>query len=274
MQYKDIDWNQLWQEARQQKSWKKKKKTDWDKRATTFAKRNIDSGYAEQFIHLMEPDPQWRVLDIGSGPGTLALPMSSSVRAVTAVDFSPAMLAELNRRIIERGINNIRTVQACWTDDWQQQSIEPHEVAISSRSMSVYDLKGALEKLNNWATHKVFIADRVSSGPFDPELFAALGRSFDPGPDYIYTVNLLYQMGIHPTIDYILLDQTKTFACRDDALESCRWMFDDLTTSDERNLAAYVDERLERTENGDWTLVRRSPVKWAFISWQKKNSPK
>lgn len=269
MHYRDIDWNQLWQEARQQKSWKKKKKTDWDKRAATFAKRNIDSGYAEQFIQLMQLDPQWRILDIGSGPGTLALPLSSRVRAVTAVDFSPAMLAELDRRIVEAGIKNIRTVQACWTDDWQQQSIDRHEVAISSRSMSVYDLQGALEKLNSWATHKVFIADRVGSGPFDPDLFSALGRDFDPGPDYIYTVNLLYHMGIHPKIDYILLDRHKTFSCRSDALESCRWMFDDLTPSDEKRLAAYVDERLEHKGNGNWLLTRGTPVKWAFISWDK-----
>jgi len=269
MQYKDLDWNQLWQEARWKKSWKKKKNTDWDKRAATFAKRNIDSDYADRFIQLMNPEPHWRVLDIGSGPGTLALPLAARVQSVTAVDFSPAMLTELNNRATKNKINNIRTVQACWTDDWQQQSIEPHEAAISSRSMSVTDLKGALLKLNSWATRKVFIADRVGSGPFDPELFAALGRPFEPGPDYIFTVNLLYQMGIHPTIDYIILDQTKTFACREDALENCRWMFNDLNHNDEKNLAAYVDERLEKSSSGSWTLTR-TPVKWAFIAWDRR----
>lgn len=270
MHLKDIDWNRLWQEARQQKSWKKKGKKDWDARAAGFAKRNSDSSYADRFLQLVKPEPHWRVLDIGCGPGTLALPLAAQVKAVTALDFSAAMLHELEIRAAEQGITNIATIQACWTDDWQQLSIPAHEAVISSRSLSVTDLKSALEKMNRWATEKVFIADRVGSGPFDPELFAAVRRPFDPGPDYIFTVNLLYQMGIHPKIDYIELDQRKTFASRDDALASCRWMFDDLSPADEVRLAAYVDERLEHNAAGTCSLRRNTRVKWALLSWEKR----
>ena len=108
---------------------------------------------------------------------------------------------------------------------------------------------------------EVFIADRVGSGPFDPELFAAVGRPFEPGPDFIFTVNLLYQLGIHPKIDYIEIDQSRTFASREDAVESCRWMLDELTPAEEAGLAAYVDERLEQSEGGTYTLRRSSRVK-------------
>ncbi|MBU0910198.1 MAG: methyltransferase domain-containing protein [Proteobacteria bacterium] len=270
MHFKDIDWNSLWQEARQQKSWKKKGNRDWDKRAPGFAKRNIDSNYADRFLELVQPEPHWRVLDIGCGPGTLALPLAARVNAVTAIDFSSAMLAELEKRAAEQGITNITTIQASWTDDWGKLGIPEHEVVISSRSLSVVDLQSALEKMNNWATEKIFIADRVGSGPFDPDLFAAVGRPFEPGPDYIFTVNLLYQMGIHPKIDYIEIDQTKTFATKDDAMESCRWMFDDLSPDEEARLAAYVDERLEHNEAGTYYLRRSSRVKWALLSWEKR----
>jgi SAM-dependent methyltransferase len=270
MHFKDIDWNKLWQEARRQKSWKKKGKGEWDKRAPGFAKRNIDSGYADRFLQLVQPAPHWRVLDIGSGPGTLALPLAAKVKSVTAIDFSAAMLAELEKRAAEQGITNITTLQASWTDDWGKLGIPLHEVVISSRSLSVTDLQSALDKMNSWATEKVFIADRVGSGPFDPELFAAVGHPFDPGPDYIFTVNLLYQMGIHPKIDYIELDQTKSFASREDAIDSCRWMFDDLSPEDERKLAVYVDERLEHNEAGTYYLRRSSQVKWALLSWEKR----
>ena len=270
MRYNDIDWNELWQEARRQKSWKKKKRQDWDNRAAGFAKRNIDSEYAEIFLQLSKPEPHWRVLDIGCGPGTLALPLAARVKSVTAIDFSAAMLQELEKRAAAQGITNITAIQASWTDDWRQLAIPVHEVVISSRSLSVFDLRGALEKMNSWATEKVFIADRVGSGPFDPDLFAAVGRPFDPGPDYIFTVNLLYQLGIHPKIDYIELERTKTYASRDEALESCRWMFDDLDPAEEERLAAYVDERLVRQEAGLYTLRRNTQVKWALLSWAKR----
>ena len=267
MQYTDIDWNSLWQEAHRQKSWKKKKKQDWDKRAPGFARRNLDSSYADQFLKLMNPEPDWTVLDIGSGPGTLALPLAPLVKSVTGVDFSAAMLAELDKRAAEKQIGNLSTIQACWTDNWQERGIVAHDAAISSRSLSVLDLKAALVKLNSWALKKVFVADRVGSGPFDPDLFSALGRPFEPGPDYIFTVNLLYQMGIHPVINYIELAQSKNFSTREDALESCRWMFDDLTPAEEKSLADFVDERLRQNQDGSLRLERRTPVKWAFLSW-------
>ena len=125
------------------------------------------------------------------------------------------------------------------------------------------------ENVNNWATRKIFITDRVGSGPFDPDLFSALGREFEPGPDYIFTVNILYQMGIYPHVDYIELEQSKTFTSREEAIASCRWMFDELNPREEENLAAFVDERLHKDERG-FTLQRQTPVKWAFISWDKQ----
>ncbi len=264
-----MDWNKLWQDARTRKTWKKKKKGDWDRRAAGFAKRNRDSDYAEQFLQLMKPQSHWRVLDVGCGPGTLAIPMAGQVKSVTALDFSSAMLNELRQKAIDKKISNVYPLQACWTDNWLELDIQPHEVAVSSRSLSVFDLKGALEKLNSWALEKVFIADRLGSGPFDPDLFAALNRPFDPGPDYIFTVNILYQMGIHPSIDYIEVDSEKTFRSRDEAVAGCRWMFDDLSPAEEKNLAAFVDERLEKKKDGHFSLKRRLPVKWAFISWNK-----
>lgn len=270
MEYQDIDFNRLWQEARRRKSWKKKKKTDWDRRARGFAERNLDSRYAELFLDMLRPEPHWRILDIGCGPGTLALPLAERVREVTAVDFSQAMLAELEKQAAARKLANIRTVQASWTDDWTALAIPPHEVAISSRSLSVDDLEAALIKINDWATEKVFIADRVGSGPFDPDLFAALGRPFDPGPDFIFTVNILYQLGIHPHIDYIEIDKTKIFANREEALHSCLWMFDDLTPEEESRLASYLDERLIGNNDGTLTLARKNQVKWALLSWDKR----
>ncbi|MBC8317335.1 MAG: class I SAM-dependent methyltransferase [Desulfobulbaceae bacterium] len=269
MQYSDINWNLIWQESRRKKSWKKKKSTDWDRRAASFAKRNINSGYVDSFLDLMQPQKHWSVLDVGCGPGTLALPLAERVKSVTAVDFSKAMLVELQSRTAQEGIANIQPVEASWTDDWDMLSIPRHDVAISSRSLAVQDLQAALLKLNNYATKKVFIADKVGSGPFDPELFSSLGRPFDSGPDYIVTVNLLYQMGIHAKIDYIELEQSKVFVSRDEAVEASRWMLEDLTAEEEKKLESYVDARLCRVDDNQWLFQRRTPVKWAFISWDK-----
>lgn len=269
MRYQDIDWNKMWRENRKQKSWKPKKNKDWDKRAAGFAERNLSSPYTDYFLDIIKPSPGWTVLDVGSGPGTLAIPLARIVKKVTAVDFSTDMLNELRKRVSQENLKNIDTIQAAWEDDWQQAGIIPHEIAIASRSLSVDDLKAALTKLNDYATKAVFIADRVGAGPFDPDVFRAIGREFNPGPDYIYTVNLLYQMGIHAHIDFITLEGSKTYASPQKALESYSWMLDDMTPAEEQRLAAWVNERLVQTEESTWQLRRRHPAQWALIWWRK-----
>lgn len=270
MRYQDIDWNKLWREGRKQKSWKSKKSKDWDHRAEGFAERNINSFYADQFIRLIKPDPDWTVLDIGCGPGTLAIPLARRVKTVTAVDFSTDMLKQLQQRAAIEKISTINTIQGAWEDDWRQLDIKPHDVAVASRSLSVDDLKEALTKLNDWAIKTVFISDRVGPGPFDPDIFEAIGREFTPGPDYIYTVNLLYQMGIHAHVDFITLENTKTYGSPQKALESCGWMFDNMTAQEEKKLKIYVEDHLLQIDNANWQLKRRVPPKWALIWWHKE----
>jgi SAM-dependent methyltransferase len=242
MRYQDIDWDTMWRESRAHKSWKKKKSSDWDKRAAGFAERNLDSPFVAQFLAHLEVEPEWSVLDVGSGPGTLAIPLAGQVRQVTAI-------------------------QGSWTADWQTLAIPRHEVAIASRSLSVDDLQGALRKLNAWASKAVYVVDRVGAGPFDPDLFRAIGRTFEPGPDYIFTVNILYALGIHARVDFLTLDSTRTYTSREEALQSYRWMVDDLTADEEKLLTAYVDARLSRLDER-WQLARQTPPRWALIWWR------
>ena len=265
----DIDWNLLWQNARKQKSWSSKGPGDWDKKADSFATRNSSSPYVSLFLERLPLSPDLTVLDVGSGPGTLAIPLAGLVRSVTAVDYSAGMLDALNRKAEEKDIHNIRTIQGAWEDDWQQLDVGVHDIAIASRSLAVADLSLALRKLNDHARDYVFIADRISPTPFDPAAFAAIGRQFQSGPDYIYTVNTLYAMGIHPCIDILKLDSDNLFRDIDEALDSCAWMFKDLSSREKEALTDYVRSKLIPAEGGQVTLRREYPPQWALIWWKK-----
>lgn len=262
-----IDWNEEYKKVRAKKSYKAKKKQDWNARAASFAKRSLDSKFADLFVAKMNIDPDWSVLDVGCGPGTLAIPLASRVAKITALDFSTAMLAALQQ---QKGpdCSNITEVHGSWTDDWQNLGLDPHDVTIAARSLAVDDLKAALTKLNNWATKKVFIADRVGYGPFDPDLFAAVGRPFNPGPDFQYCFNLLLQMGITPTVEYLEFDQHRTYASFADAVEGVQWMVEDLSDSAMVKLQKYVKDRLQTNADGSVIFSRNAPVKWAFISFE------
>ena len=267
IELKDLDWGLLWQQANKQKKQRRKGPDDWNRKADSFAQRTAQSVYIEKFIELLAPEPDWSVLDIGCGPGTLALPLAALTRQVTALDFSETMLKILDKKAGQQGVNNLSTHCIAWEDDWVQHGIKPHDVAIASRSLAVHDLKKALSRLNSFATKKVCITDRVKHGPRDPDAFAAVGRKLHSGPDYIYTINLLYQMGILPTVDYIRLEQTLIYPSFEEALSSFAWMFNKLSNNEEKLLKKYVQSITTIEENGMLSVHRRYIPTWAFISW-------
>ena len=265
----DIDWERIWRDSRLKRSCRSKGRKDWDRKAPSFAKRNMGSSYIDRLLRTIDPAAGDTVLDVGAGPGTLALPLAGMVRQVTAIDFSTGMLEELRASAGRQGIDNIVTVHASWEEDWQDLGIEPHDIAVASRSLSVDYLGAARANLACWALEKVVLTDRVGSGPFDPEIFAAVGRDLDPGPDYIITVNMLYRMGINATVDYIPAEYSDSYATRKEALESCLWMLEDLSTSERERFDAYMAERLVKEDDGSWRLLRSHAPKWAVISWNK-----
>ncbi len=269
-QFNDIDWNKLWREAKKKKTWKKKDAGDWDRRADSFAARTASSVYQDKFIEKLDPPPSWSVLDVGSGPGTLALPLASRVRRVAALDFSERMLAILRERAQKKGLANITTFQLSWNDDWSQHDVGQYDLVIASRSLAVKDLRQALEKLTRHARKLVCITDRVRHGPFDPDAFTAIGRPMRSGPDFIYTVNLLYQMGHLPRVDFIHLREDMQYRSFQDALEGYRWMFQHLTEDEEKRLQDYIHSISSRQPDGTISLRRKHVPVWAFITWQPK----
>jgi len=267
--FSDIDWDLIWQEERKHRSCKSKGRMDWDRKAASFARRNRNSAYIDRLLPFIDVKLDETVLDVGSGPGTLALPLARRAEKVTALDYSPAMLAELEKEAAAEGLENIRAVAAAWEDDWQAFGVDTHDLVLASRSLSVDDLGAALNKLNDWARRRVVVTDRVGAGPFDPDVFAAVGRPFLPGPDYIITVNMLYRMGINARVDFIPAECTEFFATREEAVDSCLWMLEELRAGEEKGFARFLEERLVAQADSSWRLVRKHTPMWAVIGWDK-----
>lgn len=268
--YNDLDWIQLWQNAREQKSWSSKGATDWDKKAASFAARNHQSPYVALFLSRLPLKKSFSVLDVGSGPGTLALPLTEHVSSVTAVDYSKGMLDILTSQAKEKKVTNLRPVLGSWEDNWNVLGIKPHDIAIASRSMNVADLKMAINKLNEHATKYVFITDRIAPSPFDPAAFTAIGREFNSGPDYIYTINILYQLNIHPNVEILELEQDIYFKDMEEALNAYCWMFKELTSTEKTLLKQYLQSRI-LSQSAEQLVIRREfPPRWAMIWWKKR----
>ncbi|MDR3089770.1 MAG: class I SAM-dependent methyltransferase [Desulfobulbaceae bacterium] len=264
----DIDWNAAWQQARSCGKEKRDKKGYWNKRADSFADHVKTSPYAASFLRLLEPLPDWSVLDVGCGAGTLALPLAPLVKRITAIDLSERMIELLGETCHRDQLTNIDARVVGWEDDWNLAGIGAHDVAIASRSLVVDDLRTAILKLESKA-RRLFVSSLVDDGPFDRRIFEAIGRDLNRGPDYIYLYNLLYQMGVRAEIRFVENSEgKKIYRDLDEAVDNALWMIDAITPEEHERLRRWFEKNLRKTTDG-WRLDRQHRVRWAVISWER-----
>lgn len=260
-----IDWDAEWRAG--QRTRPPTGPEGWDTRAASFARR-ADSGYADELLRLLDPDPSWTVLDVGCGAGTLACPLAGRTASVTALDFSPVMIDLLRARCAEEGIGNVRPVVARWEDDWDRLGIGPHDLALASRSMAVEDLRGALVKLDRRARRLACVSAPVGDGPRDRRIVEAAGRTFTSRPDYVVVVGLLHALGIHADVTLIAQQEWKAYRSLDEAVAGTAWMLPDATPEELERLRAFLARTLVAHQGG-LRLPAPREVRWAVVRWSK-----
>src|SRR6185436_8845265 len=58
-------------------------------------------------VELLLPQREDRVLDIATGPGTLAVRLAPRVKRVVAVDFAEVMISRLRGHIMQKHLHNV-----------------------------------------------------------------------------------------------------------------------------------------------------------------------
>jgi ubiquinone/menaquinone biosynthesis C-methylase UbiE len=73
----------------------------------TTSPAHTDEQVLTRLVELASPQPEWTVLDVGSGTGHTAFALAPHVAAVIGTDLTPEMLAEAERLRTARGIANV-----------------------------------------------------------------------------------------------------------------------------------------------------------------------
>jgi len=203
----EIDWRGFWIEQNSDQK-PVDNRSYWDQRARdfkTYTQTDKRSAYSETFINYLAPEAGETVFDMGCGSGALAIPLAQSGHSVLACDFSAKMLESLNQHCAESGIENIKTRQVAWTDDWAGLGISEKsvDIAIASRSIMVRDLWDAFARLGQVARRKVAVTLSTEKSPCVKDgAGQVIGhRAFQF--EYIFGLNILFQMGYDPELRYI-----------------------------------------------------------------------
>ena len=209
--------------------------------------------------------PSSTVIDAGAGTGRYALALAASVRQVTAVDPSAAMLAVLQRDAQERSIANVATVQATWED----AHTTPADVAFSAFVLTlVRDARPFLLKLDAAAREHVLLYLGAYSGDavLDPLWRHFHGAPRVPGASYLDAIAVLRELGIDPQVKVVEIADHRRWVTIDEAAEHYRdaLLLDD-TTEVRAELADLLTSWLPGRRGAYRPPLRAVPA--AIIQW-------
>lgn len=278
MELSTIDWNTMWKEACGNSPWKGlSNKELWDKRAAKFNKRidNVKTDgekldkddYISKMLARIETSPEDTVLDIGCGPGTLAIPLAERVKSITGLDISSEMLRHLKENAAKKDITNINYINCSWDDAVVGKDVEPHDIVVASRSLGPHDLKESMLKLASVAKKAVYFTLPVVHLPFDWEVYQAIGRNERKHPSYIYVFNTLYQMGINANLEILNSRIRVKFSSVEEAMDDLQWRTTPFSDSEKDKMKKYLEKRF--AEQKDSPVFRHEGFsKWALIWWK------
>ena len=187
--------------------------------------RNVISGdrsRIESQIAGMQIPPGSSVLDIGAGPGTLAVPLALAGCRVTTVEPSAPMGAAMEeyRRLVNAP--PIREIRSRW-EDVSPEEAGVHDVVVASRSLIMGDIRNSLLKMDAAAKRAVhlywFISSPPSSGGND-ELWPALhGEPYHGEANADVLWNVLCQLGIYANVKVETRDRDRCYSGVDEMRE-------------------------------------------------------
>ena len=268
-----VNWNELWKLMRLSSPLRKSLEEDAGTLGDKYAKQCNESMMqsqskerTEKQISKMELNHEYTVLDIGSGPGRLAIPIAKRVMMVTAIDPSKAMLVYLQENMEKENVKNITYIQKRWEDIKPGVDIEPHDVVIASGSLAMLDIQEALAKIDASAKRYVYLFTSAGKG-MDKELWKAIyGKT--PSTDYIYLYNILHDMEIYANVEISDSEFEQRYKSFDEAVNKWKEMYD-LPSEKEGELREHLSKMLVEDEN-DGKLCLKRKSKSAMIWWKKE----
>lgn len=237
----------------------------WDARAADLSRELDGSPYVEGLLRLVDLTGCRTLLDVGCGPGTVALALAPCLERVYGLDYSRGMLDAMAAHAAARGLTNVVPILRSWEEPWDD--VPACDLVLASRSTLVRDMEDALARLDAKAKRRACLTSLVGGRFVRADVLEVLGRERPAYPDYIYVLNLLHRMGRHPRLDYIRAGRrTDEGHGLDHLVRRVEFSLGSLSGDERGRLEAWYREAPGRAERG------REPYRWAFVSWETEGA--
>jgi predicted RNA methylase len=257
----DIDWNSVWKELHE-KNAECRGRGDcasiWATRdrARSFLEKSREK--PERILQDIEGLPlkaNSKVLDIGAGPGTLAVPLAARVAHVTAVEPAAGMAEVMSEHALEKGIANLSIVRKRWEDVDSKKDLDgPYDLVIARHSLGMPNIRDAVKAMCKASSEWVYLFWFAGSTGWEKamiDLWPKLhGREYRSGPKADVLYNVLYSMGIYPNMETVQMDYARKFPDIDAAVNEFREQYLISSSAQEEILRGHLRETLSKAGDG------------------------
>jgi SAM-dependent methyltransferase len=277
----DPDWNEIWkrrQDLHESSKISDDPSHDWNRKENAARyDANARSEYDDRVqttIESLDLTRGSRVLDIGAGPGTLAIPLAPLVREIMAVEPGAGMVEILKARAEREQISTITCLQKRWEDiDPVQDLSGPYDIVIASLSLTMYDIREALRKMDEVSSGSVHLFWFMDM-PFWEKMYADLweplhGGPYYPGPKVDCLFGVLSQMGIYTNVTMLPLSKEYRFKTKDEMRMFFLGRFGAKLPEQEKTVDDYLAPLIRK--QGDEVVIAGNST-FAHIWWKKKES--
>ena len=214
----------------------------------------------------LEVKPHQTLIDVGAGPGRLALPLALRCRHLTAVEPSPAMAQAFLEEAGNHNIQNVNLVESTWEDAQTQ----PANLVLCSHVLyTARRIDRFIEKLTAHALERVLVVlfwdpPQHRSYPLWPDVH---GEPRLPLPAAPQLLELLDEMGITPHVEDLPTPEFHGFQTADEAWQQTRGMLFLTEGSEKDRLSRSTIENHLENRGGELFLKDSKPMRPLLITW-------
>lgn len=255
MDINKIDWNEVWKDLYEQNLSRRGKgecASIWESKESArefLTRSNKNPQRVAKVFADLGAGPASRVLDVGAGPGTLAVPLATLCAHITAVEPAAGMVEVMKEFALIEGVENLEIVAKRWEDVDPAELLGPYDIVFASYSLGMPDIRAAVEKMCKLATKRVCLYWFLGISPWEKwmiELWPTLhGQEYRSGPKTDVLFHVLYDMEIYPNMETLQLPYTRVFSDLDAAVKDLKQEYRVETDAQEKILREYLSSVLQ-----------------------------